>query len=594
MSPRLTLNFGVRWDQWTPYREKYNRIDTAPLDSILNSFQVITPGSTTMSSLPGIPPAVLQSYANRGLSYSTAAAYGYPSNLFAADNNNFGPRLGAAFKIDDKTVIRGGYGVYYWPTPLSQILQTSRTNPPLNLRFSNQFQGPGIYGEGDNFNYMISSVPSADNFLPNASVDTVGVVPISASAQGIFPYDGRNWRNDKMQNWNITLERQLPYRSTLRLTYTGNHGSDLDQRAALNSRMPVLTYAETVGQTPPSNRDLMRPNPDWNVSYGYMTQTGISNSNSVQAQVEHKYHNGTVFQWYYVYTHGLTTTDAGGYSAGNESLTGGGTPGLTGAGGGLVPENSIILGQPNLSPGQLRSLVYYNMTTVPVQHYGWNGLVDLPFGKGKKFLSGAGGAMNQLVGGWQMAFIGDWTSGFWQSVNANRVVTGDARLSSDQRLIMNYAGKEQQLWYAGNIDPSQASNVQGGMQALTNLVGADGRKFVSPFGPDCNGNYTGSIAVQNVYNPSNGTTGCYSAGTGDFYNGSPRGSILGPSTFTMDASMFKNFRVGERLKIRFTADFFNVFNHPTNNNPNNQTGLIDLSTQANQPRLMQFSLHLLF
>ena len=57
--------------------------------------------------------------------------------------------------------------------------------------------------------------------------------------------------------------------------------------------------------------------------------------------------------------------------------------------------------------------------------------------------------------------------------------------------------------------------------------------------------------------------------------------------------MFKNFAIGERLKIRFTADFFNVFNHPTNHSPNASTDLIDLSTQANSPRLMQFSLHVM-
>jgi hypothetical protein len=606
VTPRLTLSLGVRWDKWTPYSEKYNRIDTAPLDSILNSFQVITPGNNAISSLPGIPPAVLQSYSNRGLSYSTADAYGYPTNLFSADNNNFGPRLGAAFKINDKTVIRGGYGIYYWPTPLSQILQTSRTNPPLNLRFQNQFQGPGVYGEGTNGNYMFITNPGAPStgadYVPNASVDTNGVVPISASAQSIFPYDGRNWQNDKMQNWNVTLERELPYRSTLRVTYTGNHGSDMEQRVALNSRTPQITYVDATGQAPAASPDFsncgcldfLRPNPQWNVSYGYMAHTGLSNSDSIQAEVEHKYHDGMVFEWFYVYNHGLTTTDAGGYSAGNESLTGGGTPGLSGAGGGLVPENSIILGQPNLSPAQLQNLVYYNMTTVPVQHYGWNGLVDLPFGKGKKFLSGASGPLNQLVGGWQVAFIGDWLSGFWQSVNRSDVTTGNPSLSPDQRLIMNYGGDEQELWFAGNLNLASASNVPGGTQALTNLVGTNGRKFVSPYGPDCGGNYSGSIGVQNVVLNQGGTVGCYNVPTGDFYNGSAQGSILGPSAFTMDASMFKNFNVTERLKIRFTADFFNVFNHPTNNNPNNKTGLIDLSTQANSPRLLQFSLHVLF
>jgi len=592
VTPRLTLSLGVRWDKWTPYSEKQNRLVTAPLDSILNSFQVITPGNNSISSLPGIPPAVLQSWSNRGLSYSTADAYGYPSNLFAADNNNFGPRLGAAFKIDDKTVIRGSYGIFYWPMPLSQILQTSRSNPPLNLRFSNQFLGSDIYGEGGanpNFNYMISSVPSANNFVPNASVDTVGVVPLPASARGIFPYDGRNWQNDKMQNWNITLERQLPYRSTLRVSYIGNHGSDLDQRVNLNDRLPQIVYAQSTGEAPKSNPlysqynlDYLRPNHNWNLSYGYGATNGISNSQLVQAQVEHKYHNGTVFQWYYVYDHGLTTTDTGGFSSGN---LGGFN---SGGGGGAIPENSDLLSQPNLSFAQLRKLVYFNMTTIPVQHYGWNGLVDLPFGKGKKFLSGASGPLNQLVGGWQVAFIGNWTSGFWQSVNTSLVQTGNPSLSSGQQLQMNYGGKQQQLWFAGNVNMSQVQSVQGGMQALTNLVGTDGHKLVQPYGPDCSGNLTGNIAVT----LANGD--CYNAPSGDFYHGSPRGEILGPSAFTMDASAFKNFSIGERVKVRFTADFFNALNHPTNNNPNGSTGLIDLSTQSNSPRFMQFSLHVLF
>jgi hypothetical protein len=597
VNSRLTLSLGVRWDKWTPYTEKQNRLVTAPLDSILSTFQVITPGGNDISSLPGIPPAVLQSWGNRGLSYSTADSYGYPGSLFSADNNNFGPRVGAAFKINDKTVIRGSYGVFFWPTPLSQILQTSRTNPPLNLRFSNQFLGGDIYGEGNpaDYNWMIANAPMAGNYLPNAAVDTVGVVPINNRAQSIFPYDGTNWRDDRMQNWNLTLERELPYRLTLRLSYIGNHGSDMEQRVAINNTTPQLTYVNATGQAPAANPDFslinvdfMRPNPDWNVGNGYMAHTGISNANSFQAQVEHKYHNGMVFQWYYVYDHGLSTSDVGGYTSGNSSFNSGG-------GGAMVPENRIILGQPSLTPDQLRKLAYFNMTTIPIQHYGWNGLVDLPFGKGKKFLSGAGGALNQLVGGWQAAFIGDWVSGYWQSVNTGYVANGNPNLSPDQRLTFNYGGAEQQLWFAGNVNPSLASNVPGGIQALESLVNPDiAQRTVRPYGPDCSGGYSGSIGIQNVVLNQSGDVGCYNAGTGDFYHPIARGNIIGPSAFTMDASMFKNFSIKERLRIRFTADFFNVFNHPTNNNPNSSTGLINLTTQANQPRLMQFSLHVIF
>jgi hypothetical protein len=73
-----------------------------------------------------------------------------------------------------------------------------------------------------------------------------------------------------------------------------------------------------------------------------------------------------------------------------------------------------------------------------------------------------------------------------------------------------------------------------------------------------------------------------------------RAFFMGPRNWNTDASVFKNFRFTESANLRFTADFFNVFNHPNNNNPNNATGLIDLSTQANDPRIIQFSLRLSF
>jgi hypothetical protein len=62
----------------------------------------------------------------------------------------------------------------------------------------------------------------------------------------------------------------------------------------------------------------------------------------------------------------------------------------------------------------------------------------------------------------------------------------------------------------------------------------------------------------------------------------------------MDASLFKNFSIRESVRLRFTADAFNVLNHPNNLNPNPTTGLIDLSQSANEPRIIQFSLRLDF
>ena len=71
----------------------------------------------------GVPPSVLQSWAARGLSWKTANDLGIPGALLPADNNNFGPRLGVAYKLNSKMVLRGSYGEYFWtmPSPLPAI-----------------------------------------------------------------------------------------------------------------------------------------------------------------------------------------------------------------------------------------------------------------------------------------------------------------------------------------------------------------------------------------------------------------------------------------------------------------------------------------
>jgi len=69
-----------------------------------------------------------------------------------------------------------------------------------------------------------------------------------------------------------------------------------------------------------------------------------------------------------------------------------------------------------------------------------------------------------------------------------------------------------------------------------------------------------------------------------------RNFFRGPGAWNADASLFKNFVFKERYRLRFTADFFNFLNHPLDNEPNATTGLQDLSTQPNAPRIIQFSL----
>ena len=66
VGPRTTLNLGVRWDRWSPYGEKFDRLVNVDLNNFQNQFQVITPGSTRMEDIPGLLPAILESWQVRG------------------------------------------------------------------------------------------------------------------------------------------------------------------------------------------------------------------------------------------------------------------------------------------------------------------------------------------------------------------------------------------------------------------------------------------------------------------------------------------------------------------------------------------------
>jgi hypothetical protein len=570
LTPRVTLDLGLRWDKWTPYTEKYNRLVNVDLKTYANTFQVVTPDSVKMESLPGVPPAVLESWRLRGLTWVTADSIGFPSHLLPADNNNFGPRLGVAIRLTNKWVLRSGYGRYFWTMPLSQILQTSRTNPPLNLRFQNNLSNRN----GAQDFYALTSIPAANDYVGKATVDITTIQGISSRSQSMMAWDVRDWKDDQADEWTLTLERELMKDTALRLSYIGNHGSNLEQRFDINNPTSQYNYQMLTGLAASSgNPDTRRINPNWNFSAA--NHTGYSNTHSFQAEVERRYSNGLAFQWFYTYTHSLTTTDAGGFTSGNGSVNAVGTGVFS------VPNNNEILGNPNLTYDQRLRLGYFNSGNVPAHRIRWNGIWDLPFGKGKRFASSAAGMLNQVIGGWQIAFIGVWGSGNWMGVSSGLYMFGDPTLSADQRLTMNIFGRKQRLWFRGDFDPTLATGVD--QNALQKLVPADrSQRVLRPVGAD----FTNRVAQVLADGTVRLTT------ITDNVNWNARNFFRGPGAWNEDLSVFKNFQISERLKLRFTGDFFNAFNHPNDVNPSGSTGLQDLSIQANDPRIIQFSLRL--
>lgn len=570
VSPRLTLNLGLRYDKWTPYTEKFNRLVNVDLNTLGSVFQVVTPFNVPMEQLPGLPASLLESWKLRGLTWTTAESIGMPGNLVPADNNNFGPRVGFAYKLTPKTVVRGSYGEYFWTMPLSQILQASRTNPPLNLRYENPIatlDGTGSYG--------VRTTPSPNFFIGKASINTSGIVQLPSSARGMVPMDANNWRDGRAQTWHFTIEREIMNMTSLRLSYIGTHSTGLEQKFSVGSREAEYNYVARTKLAPPGNRDELRINKDWNLNNA-TNKTGFANNNSFQAEVERRYANGLALQWFYVFTRALTTSDASGFTSGGGAINS--TNGVF-----QVPENIQLLGGGNLDYDQRLRLGYQNSTNIPAHHMRWNGIYDLPFGKGRKFGSGASRLADAFIGGWQVAAIGEWRSGYWMGVTPTEYLFGNPSLSEEQRLNLTYGGRSQRLWFAGDFTPTLATNVdQAALQALIPLDRS--KRIMHPVGSNFSNQLPQVLANGTVRNTS--ITETVSWNSRAFYKG--------PGAWNADISAFKNFTLTERMKLRFTADFFNAFNHPNNANPNTTTGLQDLSIQINDPRTIQFSLRLSF
>jgi len=576
LTPRLTVDYGLRWDAWTPYTEKYDRLVNLDITNY-PGMQVITPHNTTMESIPGIPPAVLQSWKIRGMTWVTADQAHFPGALVPPNWKDFSPRFSVAYRVTDKWVVRGGFGMYYWPMPLSQILQSARTNPPLNLRFQTDY---GNLNGAVPF-YSISHAPGPNDYIGKAVVDVDHPAnSISSTSQALMPWDVHHWADDTMMNWTFTIERELMRNTALRLSYIGTHGYNLEQRWRWNDPESQWNYQARTGLATSGDQavsDARRVNPNWDSGccQAPIEHNGFLNSSSIQANVERRFSNGLAFQWFYTYIHAMTTNDTGGFDYGSSSIN------STGSQGYAVPENILILGEPNLSRSQRLHFGYTNSSLVPPHRIRWNGIYELPFGRGKRYGSGVSNALNQVVGGWQLAWIGTWQSGNWSSISANDYLFGDPTLSADQRLTLDIFGRHQRLWFRGDFNPSSATNVD--LAKLQALVPVDrSQRILRPLGAGLDNRLPQQLADGTIRETP----------VTDMLSWNPRNFYLGPRSWNQDLSIFKYFDFTERVRMRFTSDFFNFFNHPNDPRPNATTGLQDLSQQTNDPRIIQFSVRL--
>jgi hypothetical protein len=588
LTPRVTLNLGVRWEYWPAFREKNN---------LLTGFDpqrraiVLGARLEEMYRLGATLPAIVNRLQSLGARFITYDEAGLPPNLMTSPKRDFGPRLGFAYRLGDSgraAVLRGGYRISYFHIPARPWVARMRSNAPLTARFRTSLTDPALTPDGIG-NYGMRSVPTI--IAGENSRNAVTLAQASGLTRGSVnaSYFAQNQPDARVQDWNFTLEKEVWQDTVARASYVGNHASHLEQFYRYNESTPDYIWYVTTGERLPTGEySGVARRPYDKVVYGLIEEyrmTGWSNYHGVQLELERRYSKGFGFQVF--------------YNMGNALAAGG----QEWSGTSVIPETNQFL--PGLVPADLdarnRFLNYQRDTSIPKHRLRWNWIVDLPFGRGKLLGRNAGGFLDRLIGGWQLAGLGSvWSTYFALPTsiypNGNPIeLYGYKYPIQDCRSGVCYPGY---LWWNGYIPANRINSVDPVTGKPNGIMGvpADykpaGQPLIPwPAQPDPKDPLYAFYGTNTVWvTLKDGTTQRTTYNDGLH----PWRQQYFPSTRQryLDASLFKSIPITERVSLRINADFFNVLNHPGNPTGVSAEGILSTRTSARAARELQLTARL--
>ncbi len=589
VTSRLTLNLGLRWEYWRAYRDKNNVL--VGFDPT-NHAMVLGTDLDTMYRLGASVPSVVAKYQSLGLRFESYKDAGLPQNLVYDRNKNFGPRAGFAYRALDgrkSFVVRGGYSLAYFNMDQNSFVSNFNNNTPLSATFNYNYndatQSPDTIP-----NYWLRSAPGEIMGVNSSNVINLnqprGITRGTAQASYFLPTQP----DSRVHSWNLTLEKEVMSDTVARVRYVGNHSSKISQWYSYNDQTPDYIWYATTGQAKPTGEYAnvaIRPYDQQVLGTVKAYQnTGWANTQAFDLELERRFNKGYGFQLSYVMTNTLATSTYG-----------------------TVPEvNQFMPGIVPTGYDQRDSFLNYQRDTgIPKHRVQWNWLVDLPFGKGKMLGKNAGGVLDKFIGGWQLAGIGTLRSTYFSLPTGNWNITGEPiHLYGYQYPIQNCRGGScipGYLWWNGYIPANQINSVdaKGNPNGYMG-VPANYKPAVTPLIPwgsttlPANAPANTTISqywdTNNVWVPLKNATVQrvgYSNGLHPWRNQ----YLPSVRQWNLDASLFKNIPLYERVSLRFAADFFNVFNHPGNPNSVGGDGFLNCrSSGAANPRVLQLSLRL--
>jgi hypothetical protein len=526
VNSRLTLNLGFRYDRYTPYVDKNDimaNFDPNYTNAMTGQKGVyLIPSAKTLQYLipseKALPP--------NGIGYIIASqsGFGIGRGLVRPDRFDYGPRVGWAYRLNDKQVFRGGAGVFYPTSAAHQIRDPLATNT-FNAEYTFQ---------------ALSGSPISP--WPGSTTDTTGTVPIAGGALiGFNNYPTAEWipfgiKNPRLIQWNATFEQQLAWQTTVRVSYIGSAQQGLIMQYDVDMIQPsdnpfgtTQGDANFVGdqpqpQTTPYN--ACDPYADGDCAYSYADDSrvtfpvlgdyvggavnrGKSMTNSLQVQAQRKAKNLT---YSVAYTYLDQKTSAG--DAGQQSF-------------GTGSYNPF-----NANYDYTRD---YYVSTHRVVAYA---IYDLPIGRGQRYGANMNRLTDAIIGGWQATTNGFWKSGIGFTPT----------------------------WSCGDCDPTMAGNIASGDEDATGDEGPQYRARIvnNPYAGQGKLYQFAAEPTDSLGNPS-ATAPFLPPDLGSTYWTDPtvarRGALTGPSTWGVNLGLHKSFHINDRIAVKIGADADNVFNH---------------------------------
>jgi hypothetical protein len=553
--PNLTLNLGVRYDYYQPYKEnagqQANFVVTGPLGigtgsgvyQLPKSQQNLVLGTPFMSALA--EDNVQVQFVNN-------------SRLVTTQKTNFAPRIGFAYQAHPNTVFRGGFGIFY-----GGLQSEGNGNLGANFPYENtaQFFAPSCSTENcpslaaQGVTLARGLVPSIGSGLQNF-VSLPGFHSIDPAVKTPYTMD-----------WSFSFQHAFSNNLAATVSYVGNLARHLELYAAPNTA-PGLWAPNTNTQSFDPFADLG--------GIGQIHYGGVSTYNSLQAKLEKRYSHGLSFLTTYTWSHALDdASDAGGLFT------------------------AVGDRQPAILPyiTELTNSVFDIRDRLTL-----NGNYQLPVGRGKAFLNNSRW-LDETLGGWSTSLTWAAQTGtpFTVTPDIPTAANGSARAIPTRNPFKG----------GGEPDPTNPS-----LTSCPSVVKTK-QNYYNPcaFRNPVNGNTIAPVgaSVGQLPNPTmpvgpNNEPYLFPAGDSSPADavallGGVSDNVYGPGYFQVNMSLFKTFATWREQNLQFRADAFNVLNHPTLGNPSetsdaanggNITGPKTFQNNTPDSRFFQLSLKYVF